>query len=341
MRTQGRRSVLISAMLLMFTTGVWAQDSEAAAERFDGTAETPLPVEAAEPLAEPVYRLGVGDAVTVSVLGLEEIREHQVQVGTTGIIDLLLVGRVHAAGLTVEELRTKLIERLGHYMNDPQVSVSLAEFHSQPVSVIGAVNSPGVLQIEGSKTLVEVLSLAGGLKPEANYSVRITRQIEEGQIPLPGARNDPTGRFSIAEVDINEVMQATKPEHNIFIRRNDVISVSNAEMVYVIGGVNRAGAFALQQEEGVSILQAVSMANGLRQDSAPGKARILRVSADSGIRQEVPVDLKSILGGKQADFFLQPNDILFVPDSKMKSVGRSVVENVIRMAAGMAVWSIR
>jgi polysaccharide export outer membrane protein len=291
---------------------------------------------------DPTYRLGVGDVLTISVLGLEEIREHRAQVDTTGIIDLLFVGRLHVAGLTVEELGKRLTERLDHYMKNPQISVSLVEYKSQPVSVIGAVAKPGIHQLEGRKTLVEVLSLAGGLRQEAGYSVKITRQIEEaGRIPLPTAHDDPTGRFSIAEVDLPSVMEARNPEENILIRPNDVVSIPVAEMVYVIGGVKRAGAFTLGDRENISVLQAVSMANGLAEDAGTQNAKILRTSADSTVRQELPVNLKSILEGKQPDFFMQSDDILFVPTSRMKSAGKYALETALRTLTSVVIWRVR
>jgi polysaccharide export outer membrane protein len=290
---------------------------------------------------EPIYRLGVNDIVTISVLGLEEIHEHKTQIGTTGTIDLLLVGRVHAAGLTVEELRGRITERLGHYMKDPQVTVSIGEFRSQPVSVIGAVKNPGVHQVEGRKTLVEVLSLAGGLRDDAGYVVKITRRLDEGRIPLPNAQDDPTGRFSIAEEDLPAVMEARTPENNIAIRSHDVISVPLAKMVYVVGGVKRAGAFAFGERESISVLQVVSLANGLDREASPGSAKILRAGLDADAKTEVPVNLKRILSGQDPDISLKPNDILFVPDSKMKTITKAALDNIVRFGTSVLIWRIR
>jgi len=334
-------ALFTSVALLVLSAGLQAQDPipDAGAEPAVGVV---TPVEQNQPTPISSYRLGVSDVLNISVLGLEEIKEHKVQVDTSGIIDLLLVGRLHVSGLTIEELRDRLTERLRHYMTDPQVSVSLAEYKSQPVSVIGAVNKPGLHQLEGSKTLIEVLSLAGGLRAEAGYSIKITRQIEEeGRIPLATAHDDATGRFSIAEVSLSGVMEARNPEQNILIRRNDVISIPVAEMVYVIGGVRRAGGFTLGDRETISVLQAVSLANGLTEDAGAKGARILRASADSPIRKELPVDLKSILDGKEPDFFMQSDDILFIPNSKMKSAGKYIIESAARTILSFAIWKVR
>ena len=89
--------------------------------------------------------------------------------------------------MTAEQLEAEIAERLKDTLNEPQVSVNITDYRSQPVSIIGWVNKPGVVQLEGRKTLFEVLSLADGVKPEAGYSVKITRKREFGKIPLPNA----------------------------------------------------------------------------------------------------------------------------------------------------------
>src|SRR5579871_1871649 len=107
-----------------------------------------------------------------------------------------MVGRIHVSGLTVDQVENFLKDRLKKYFQDPEVFVYLTELRSQPISVLGAVNNPGVHQLEGHKTLFEVLSLAGGLRSDAGYSVKITRRKEWGKIPLPSAKDDSTGNFS-------------------------------------------------------------------------------------------------------------------------------------------------
>ena len=126
-----------------------------------------------------------------------------------------MIGRVAAGGLTVEGLEKELATRLKTYVRDPVVAVSVLEYRSQPVSVIGSVGQPGVHQLEGRKTLIEILAKAGGLRPEAGNSIKITRKAEWGTIPLPSATQDPSGQFSVAEVSLKDILQATNPEENI------------------------------------------------------------------------------------------------------------------------------
>src|SRR5258708_33308992 len=113
-----------------------------------------------------------------------------------------MMGSVKAGGPRGRVRESDLVYRLKVYLENPDVVVAVTEFHSQPVSIVGEVATPGVHQIQGSKTLIEILALAGGLHPEAGPMVRITRHLEYGRIPLPEATDDPTGKFSQAEVNV-------------------------------------------------------------------------------------------------------------------------------------------
>jgi polysaccharide export outer membrane protein len=220
--------------------------------------------------------LGPNDEVIVRVLDAEEIPEQPARIDSRGNLNLPLAGRLAAAGLTVEELESELTTRLGRFLHEPQVTVTLAAVRSQPVAVLGAVNKPGVQQIESELTLVEVLSLAGGLRADAGHTIKITRRAEFGAVPLAGARADPSGRFSVAEVNVKEVVEARRPEDNIVIRPHDVVSVPRAAMVYVIGEVEKSGGFVLEERQSVSVLQALSLSGGLTAVAAVEHARILR-----------------------------------------------------------------
>lgn len=302
-----------------------------------GLAAQPPAAKPEDPLRS-TYVLGPDDQITIWALDAEEIANKPVLIGTGGYIHLPMVGRLRAAGLTVEQLEAELAARLKTYIKQPQVAVSITEFRSQPVSVIGSVTRPGVHQLQGRKTLVEILSLAEGLRPDAGHSVKITRRLEWGRIPLPTAADDPTGQFSVATVNLKAVMEAKNPEENILIRPNDVISVPRAEMVYVIGEVRRSGGFILQERETMSVLQALSLAEGLGRTAAPQSAKILRPASGASRRTEIPVDLKKIFAGKSADVPLRPDDILFVPNNAAKSAVLRSVEAAIQVGTGVAIY---
>jgi polysaccharide biosynthesis/export protein len=284
------------------------------------------------------YLLGPDDQLDISGPELNEGDNKPVRVDGDGDIQAPLVGRVHVAGLTVQETEQQLNKVLSKYIRHPQAVVTVAEVRSQPVSVLGAVNTPGVHQVQGHKTLLEMLALAGGIRSDAGYSVRITRQLEWGCIPLPKAEFDPSGHFSVAELNLKRIMEAKNPEENIQIFPHDVISVPKAEMVYVIGEVKRSGGFVLGEHQTISVLQALSLAEGLNGTADARHARILRLKRDADQREEMAVDVKDVLNGKKADIALRADDILFIPGSTGKKAALRAVEAAIQTGTGMAIW---
>ena len=150
-----------------------------------------------QPTATPrqTYVLGPDDQLTMRVLEVDEVTDKPFRIDQDGNINLPMVGPVHAAGMTIHQLETAIVEKFRPYVRQPQVTINITELRSQPVSVIGAVNAPGVHQLQGHKTLIEMLSLAGGLRADAGYRVKITRHMEWGPIPLEGATVDAKGQF--------------------------------------------------------------------------------------------------------------------------------------------------
>jgi protein involved in polysaccharide export with SLBB domain len=209
------------------------------------------------------YLLGPDDQVKIWALGMGEIPATPQRIDPAGYVDLPVLGRIRAAGLSLSQFKEALLASLAKEVLKPQVSVEIAEFGSQPVSVMGAVNTPGVHQLRSRKTLAEVLSMAGGLRSDAGAVIKITRLASWGPIPLPGATLDPTGRYNVAEVGVKDFLSAKDPAQNILIRPNDVLAVPAAEMVYVIGAVRKPGGFGLTERDGISALHALSMAEGL------------------------------------------------------------------------------
>ncbi len=289
----------------------------------------------ADEFVRSTYVLGVHDQITVRMTELEET-EKNIRIAQDGYINLPMIGRIHAAGLTVDQLEAELVENLKQFVRKPQVSVEVKEFRSQPVSVIGAVNKPGVRQLEGEKTVVEMISEAEGLNKDAGHTVKITRRMEWGRLPLGGTKDDPTGQFSVAELDLKSLLAGHNPEQNIRVKPHDVISVPRAEMVYVVGEVKKAGGFPLTERENLSVLQAIALAEGVSPTAAPGRAKILRASAGGSTRTEIAVDVKKILGGRSNDVALQADDILFIPNHLAKKAAGRALEAALQAATYMA-----
>ena len=286
------------------------------------------------------YYLGPQDQLMIRVAELEETPAPSapIHIDPSGNIDLPLIGPVHAAGLTTSELRVQLIEKYKKYIHEPTVSVSVTEFHSQPVTVVGAVKNPGVHQIEGPKRLLEVISMAGGLTDDAGAKVTITRELSAGPLALAGTRTDLGGKFSVGDVELLGLMASTHPSSNILIRPNDVISVSTAHLVYVMGEVKKPGGYTLHTHTTMSLLEALAMAEGPLNTARPSHGRVLRLTGEGQAREEIPVDVSKMLNGKSPDIPLQAYDILFIPFNVPRAATIRAVEAAVQLGTGVLIY---
>lgn len=285
------------------------------------------------------YVLGPEDVIDIEVFNVPELTK-TVRVANDGTISLSLLGHVKAAGLTTTQLREEL-EKLWNqtYLENPQVSVFVREFHAQPVSIIGAVDRPGIYQLTGPRSLIDMLSMAGGLAKRASDTpgrwVYVTRK---GTFTTPpsveGMRLVSPDKV---EINLRQLLFSHENAMNIDIKPFDTISVSKADLVYVVGAVRRPGGFVLESRETATVLQALALAEGLGPNAAKGSARIIRKSADgSGV--EIPLDLNKILKGKARDIELAANDILFVPESTGKAAAKAGADAAIRTISGVLIW---
>jgi polysaccharide biosynthesis/export protein len=318
----------------------------------DGRVGTPMnvPVQtstganaAAVPSATPAptnltsYVLGPEDSITVRVFAADDIPDKPAQIDNNGSVTLPMIGQVHAAGLTVEQFQANLVTAYKKYFKDPQVTVQVNDFRSQPVSVAGNVTAPGVVQLRGNRNLMEVIGQAGGLRADAGDSVLITRSLNEGAIPVAGAFTDPTGKYSVAHIDIRAVMNGKDPQGNILIKPHDVITVPRARMIYVLGNVTRPGGYVLTENETMSLTQAIALAGGWDHSASLGGARILR--ADGGpTREQIPANVRKIMQNKAPDLQLRPDDILYIPNSMTKQVSARGLEAAIGIGTGLLIW---
>lgn len=329
------KSMIWGAVLIGLTTSFLVSGA-AGQERLPKESDQPKPV--CDPQVRSTYLLGVDDQLEISEPELAELGVKPTRIDGDGDMEVPLVGRVHVSGLTVQQVEQELNKALGTYVRHPQVAVSVAEVRSQPVSVLGEVNTPGIHQVQGHKTLLEMLALAGGVRPDAGYSIRVTRQLVWGCIPLPKAELDASGQFSVAEVDLRKIMEARDPQDNIQIFPHDIITVPKAEMVYVIGDVKRSGGFVLGEHQSMSVLQALSLAEGINTTADSRHARILRMKDNTHQPEETYVDVKGVLSGKKSDIALQGNDVLFIPASTGKKAAARSIEAVIQAGTGYAIW---
>lgn len=298
-------------------------------------------VPATQSAAPDSYTLGPGDQLTLTVADLDDFNDKTFRIDMRGDLTLPLAGRLHAAGLTVPQLEAATADHLKRIVKDPDVVFSVTTFGSQPVSILGAVTTPGIRQIEGQKNLFEVLSLAGGLRPDAGNTVHITRDLKWGRLPLANAKDDDTGRFSIASLKVSHIMHGADPAENIAVKPGDVISIPKADMVYAVGSVNKPGGFLLTENETISALQVISLAEGVQRTAATDKAKILREVPGSSQRTEIPVNVKQLMAGKGTDLRLQSNDILFIPNSGAKTAGFKTLDAIVGSAGMAAIYAGR
>jgi polysaccharide export outer membrane protein len=292
------------------------------------------------------YVLGPDDEIMIRGIEAPEISnkpdkpDKPVLIGTNGNITLPLIGRVKAGGLTVEQLEAELTARFKEFIQEPQISVTVTEFRSQPVSVFGAVTKPGVVQLRGRQTLYEVLSMAGGPRETAGSILTVTRSRESGEIPLPNVKVDPGGQFSTAELNVQEILEGKNSAANIEIRPNDIISISegSSNMVYVVGDVQRGGAFTLGGQRSVSVLRALALAGGLGRTAKADKARIVRKVAGEPKLREIAINIQQILSGKAEDIGLGPDDVLVIPTSSRKTFTTTYLPATVSAVAGAAIY---
>ena len=286
------------------------------------------------------YVLGPFDQITVMVGQFQDqFSDKTFRIDGQGDVSLPLVGRIHAAGLTLHGFEDWIKDHLGPILKHPDVVVNISEFASQSVSVLGAVKNPGVEKIVGSNNLFNVLSLAGGLSDSAGTTVKITRESRWGVIPGNNTVVDSSGKFSTAVLHMKEISQSGAD--SLIVMPGDTIFVPKADLVYAVGDLTKPGGFPIGENETLSALQVVSLAGGLVKTAAGDKAKILRAIPGSSSRTEIPVNIKKLMAGKTQDIPLQADDILFIPNSDAKSVGFRTVDAIVNAATGLAIYGTR
>ena len=300
----------------------------------------PLQVAPPAEAIRPNYVLGPGDVIQIRALGGEDIGERTVRIETNGEIVLPVVGTIKAAGMTIEQLQTELNTRLRTYYVNPQVIVTLVQFRSEPVFFIGAFNAPGIYPLQGRRTLVEMMTLVGGLASNASRRIRLTRRSEMGPIPLPSAVEEPGGKGMTVDIPLNLLTQEINPPEDLLLMPYDVVSAERAELVYLSGEITRPGGYELGEKESVSVIQLLSQAGGMTQYADPRKARILRPISNSARRAEIPLNLKERLEGSGSDINLLAGDVLYVPRSKKREAWARVATILIPVVTGIAVGLI-
>ena len=260
--------------------------------------------------------LGPGDHLEISVFDTPEMTQN-VRVDSDGKITLALIGEIAVRGMSPDKLAGVITRKLvdGNFMKDPQVSVFVLEYAGQMAYVSGEVTRPGAYALLRSHRLLDLLSVAGGLTSHAGNAVTIVRGDNGAQHIL----------VDLSDKDANR----SNPE----ILPGDSITVAQTGIVYVLGDVSRPGGFLLDRRTKLSVVQAVALAEGTKSSAALTKALLIRTT--QGNRQVTPLDLKTMLKSQSPDVILDAGDIVFVPGSVTRGMGKTSLE-VIMSSAGLA-----
>jgi polysaccharide export outer membrane protein len=278
-------------------------------------------------------RIGPNDLLEITLLESPEMNR-TVRVSQTGGITLPLLGEVAAAGQTPRELELALEGRLRErYVRDPHVTVQVTEMQSHGVAVVGAVARPGVFQTRESRRLLEFIALAGGFSDRAGDAVQIVRDGAAG-----GAANGEAASAGAAiEVRVRELLDSGDPRLNVVVNPGDLVKVSFAGVVYVVGEVRRPGAFPIERGAQLSVLQAIALGEGLGPRAAKSRAVIIRTT-EAGDRHQIPVDLGDVLAGRSVAPQVQSRDVVFVPNNAAKAVALGTIDALLRMVTLRAVF---
>ena len=245
------------------------------------------------------YRIGPNDLLEISVFNLPELNQ-TVRVAEEGAITLALLGRVEVAGLTAQELERKLSTLLDQqYTKNARVTVFIREF--QKVSILGAVGTPGLYELVGPTTVLQIIARAGGFTPQAMNEIFVYRQT-------------PDGKQEIIAISLEDLANG-KQDLNIELKPKDVISVPSDRTlnVFVYGEVRTPGVIPYLSSKRITLLQAIAQAGGTTEWAKKSRVTIKRKDKKTGQEMKISVNLKSIISGRIADIMLEEGDVVIVP----------------------------
>jgi polysaccharide export outer membrane protein len=268
----------------------------------------------------PIQRIGPDDLLAVSVYGSPELTR-TIRVSQDGFIRLpMLKERIAAKGLMPAELEESIARALdkGELIVDPYVTVTIAEYHSRPVSVVGAVRSPVTFQALGTVTLLDALARAGGLGPDAGAEILLSRH---------STADDGLTTTLVQRITVRSLIDAADPEVNVKLSGGEEIRVPEAGKIFVLGNVRKPGAVSARDGASTTVLKALAVAEGLT-PYAGKQAYIYRREA-SGAKNGIPIELNQILNRKSPDVPLMADDILYIPDAKGTRATLAALEKLL------------
>src|ERR1700735_378199 len=274
----------------------------------------------------PTQPVGPNDLLALSVYDSPELTR-TVRVDANGNIRLpMLKDPIQVAGLVPSQLEAKIAQSLtkGKVLVDPIVTVTIVEYQSRPVNVVGAVKDPLVFQATRPIPLLDAIARAGGIREDAGSEIVVSRQVmQEGKL----TRVTQT-------IPVRKLIDNADPSLNVLLHGGEGVLAPEARKIYVVGNVRKPGAYPIRSDEETTILQLLALSEGLTPYSA--KVAYVYRRAPGGAKTEVPVELGKIMKRKSPDVPLQANDILYVPDNKGQRLTAQTIDRLTGLGAATA-----
>jgi polysaccharide export outer membrane protein len=265
------------------------------------------------------YRIGPGDVLDIRFLNRPTLSREAVRVEGNGMIRMPLIDiEIQAACKTEGELASEIASRYKKFYRNPQIDVFIKEYRAVTVSVIGFVNEQGRFQLQRRIRLLELLTYARGASPKAGRTINVVHSVPVIACKLGDAEDD----LAFSSYKLSDTLMG-KPEANPYLQAGDIVTLPEADQVYVVGNVLAPRSIALSGP--ITLSQAIAMAGGVAKDAKKDKIRIVRQEADGQTKKEMIVDLTAIEKKRAEDIFLLPNDIVNVQTSEAKSLLRSII----------------
>ena len=265
------------------------------------------------------YKIGPEDLLEISVFEDEKLNK-TVRVSSQGNISLPLLGILKVKGLTANELEKEIRDLLAEkYFQDPQFSIFIKEYRNQRISVMGAVEKPGVYEVTGQKSILDLLAMAGGLKEEAGQLLFLIRPPRPEEGNPQGKKDTDEQSPKTLMIDLEELLVRGDLILNLPLIHGDVINIPVSGKIFVSGEVRGPGGFPLRGKK-LTISQAIALAGGLKSDAAGSETKVFRYSEKGTGKEILSADIYAIQKGNEEDFYLKENDIVIVPKSGTKTV---------------------
>lgn len=273
------------------------------------------------------YRLGPGDVLDIRYYNRPQLSLEAVRIDGRGMIRMPLIeGEIKAACLTESELAGEIAKRYLKYYRNPHIDIFIKDYQAEPVAVIGAVRAPGRFRLQRQVRLLELLAFAEGPVERAGQTIQLVHASSNPVCNAPSSEISPDDiSAQLISYNLNETLRGEE-RANPLIRPGDIITVLEAEQVYVVGNVYSPKPIPLK--EPITVTRAIAMAGGTMRDSKSNRMRIIRQIPGTATQREIYVDLKAIAKQQAEDVMLQANDIVDVPTSAGKSILRGLISAI-------------